>query len=196
MKKIMKFNFSKYFCNIWFLYSDRNKELALVNNTAYAKNSRVATSTTFQTVIPILTFVICCMNLLKELLQMFVQRKKYFSHGINYLEWALYISTLVFMLPFLLGSDITITLKQKWNAGAICILLAWIDLLLFLTRFPYFGLYVVMFVEVLKTVLRVLVVFATFIVAFALSFYVLLREQDTFSTVERSLMKVRSPFNL
>ena len=120
---------------------------------------------------------------------MLFQRKKYFRQGINYLEWILYMSTLVFMFDFLLSSNV-ISFRQKWNAGAISVLLTWINLLLFLTRFPYFGLYVVMFVEVFATVLRVLIVFGVFIVAFALSFHSLLRELPTFKTVERSLMKV------
>ena len=94
------------------------------------------------------------------------------------------------MLQFLIDKD-AINLYQKWNAGAISVFLTWVNLLLFLTRFPYFGVYVEMFVEVLGTVLRVLVVFGIFIVAFSLSFFSLLREVPTFNSVERSLMKVK-----
>jgi len=101
----------------------------------------------------------------------------------------LYISTIVFMLNFWIDTNL-VNFTQKWNAGAISVFLTWVNLLLFLTRFPYFGVYVEMFVEVLGTVLRVLVVFGIFIVAFSLSFYALLRELPTFNTVERSLMKV------
>ena len=102
------------------------------------------------------------------------------------------MSTMVFMLSFFLESRIQqVNFTQKWNAGAISVFLTWVNLLLFLTRFPYFGVYVEMFVEVLGTVLRVLVVFGIFIVAFSLSFYALLRELPTFNTVERSLMKVK-----
>ena len=120
---------------------------------------------------------------------MIFQRGRYFMKGNNYLEWTLYLSTIVFMLDFLIAED-SVTFKQKWNAGAISVFLTWVNLLLFLTRFPYFGVYVEMFVEVLGTVIRVLVVFGIFIVAFSLSFFSLLRELPTFSTVERSLMKV------
>eukprot|EP00794_Sanderia_malayensis_P000576 gene576-1235_t len=168
-------------------FKDRNSELYNAGKEMYMHTLDASISKTFG-IIPLLTFFICCFNLIKELIQLILQRRKYFSHGVNYLEWGLYISTMIFMLQFMSGANIS--LKMKWNAGAIAILLTWIDLLLFLTRFPYFGLYIVMFVEVLKTVLRVLLVFAIFIVGFALSFYALLREHDTFSTVERSLMKV------
>eukprot|EP00112_Aurelia_sp_Birch-Aquarium-sp1_P021380 Seg575.4 transcript_id=Seg575.4/GoldUCD/mRNA.D3Y31 product="Transient receptor potential cation channel subfamily A member 1" protein_id=Seg575.4/GoldUCD/D3Y31 len=168
---------------------DRNLELAKINRTDAQLKTKYGDSSTFKTFVPGLTVAICIINILKEIVQMLFQRKKYFRQGINYLEWVLYLSTLVFMFDFLIPSA-KISFAQKWNAGAISVLLTWINLLLFLTRFPYFGLYVVMFVEVFATVLRVLIVFAVFIVAFALSFYSLLRELPTFQTVERSLMKV------
>ena len=40
-------------------------------------------------------------------------------------------------------------------------------------RFDFFGIYVVMFMEILKTLLQVLLVFSILIVAFALTFYIL-----------------------
>lgn len=147
------------------------------------------TSIAFSKVLPSLTVVICAFNIVKELFQMIIQKGRYFLKGNNYLEWTLYISTMVFMLDFLIDKD-AITFTQKWNAGAISVFLTWVNLLLFLTRFPYFGVYVEMFVEVLGTVLRVLVVFGIFIIAFSLSFFSLLRELPTFHSVERSLMKV------
>lgn len=42
------------------------------------------------------------------------------------------------------------------------------------SRFDFFGIYVVMFLEILKTLLQVIVVFSILIVAFGLSFYILL----------------------
>ncbi len=177
-----------------FLSSDRN--LQLDNTTSKYRKSTLADTypNAFHNVIPIISLIICCLNLVKEVIQAVIQRRKYFSQGINYFEWALYISTMIFMIPFIFSNH-SLSFEQKWNAGAISILLTWIEFLLFLSRFPYFGLYVVMFVEVLKTMVRVLLVFAIFIVGFALSFYVLMREQDTFSSVEKSLMKVRYFFN-
>ena len=183
---------SLIFC--FLLFRDRNEELDKVfGNATLAKSHKtvnsLATSTAFSRVIPFLTVIICAFNIVKELFQVMIQRGRYFLKGNNYLEWTLYISTMVFMLDFLIDKD-AITFNQKWNAGAISVFLTWINLLLFLTRFPYFGVYVEMFVEVFGTVLRVLIVFGIFIVAFSLSFFSLLRELPTFHSVERSLMKV------
>lgn len=100
------------------------------------------------------------------------------------------------MLPFLAEglddsiNDMTNPWKDiKWNAGAIAILFAWGNLLLYLKRFPFFGLYVVMFTEVFQTLVSVLLVFSIFIIGFGLSFYVLLDNDDGFKYVGRSIVK-------
>ena len=46
----------------------------------------------------------------------------------------------------------------------------------FPNRFKIFGNYVVMFTEVSKSVIRVLVVFSVFLLAFGIVFYVLLKD--------------------
>ena len=43
-----------------------------------------------------------------------------------------------------------------------------------LSSFESVGIYVVMFVEIQKTLLRVLIIFSVLIIAFGLSFYILL----------------------
>ena len=189
---LLIFTISLIFC--FLLFRDRNEELDKIFKNITIANSHkrsnsLMTSIAFSKVLPSLTVIICAFNIVKELFQMIIQKGRYFLKGNNYLEWTLYISTMVFMLDFLIDKD-AITFTQKWNAGAISVFLTWVNLLLFLTRFPYFGVYVEMFVEVLGTVLRVLVVFGIFIIAFSLSFFSLLRELPTFHSVERSLMKV------
>ena len=42
------------------------------------------------------------------------------------------------------------------------------------SRFDLFGIYVVMFLEILKTLIQVIIVFSILIIAFGLSFYILM----------------------
>ena len=49
-----------------------------------------------------------------------------------------------------------------------------------------FGIYVVMFLEILKTLVQVLVVFSILIIAFGLSFYILLSRDFSHLTCKRS----------
>ena len=63
------------------------------------------------------------------------------------------------------------------SIGSLTIFLSWTNLLLFLRKFPKFGIYFVMFLDVFKTFLLFSVTFSLFIVAFGLGFYVLLSKQ-------------------
>ena len=65
----------------------------------------------------------------------------------------------------------------QWQLASVAIFLSWMILVLFLRKFPMYGIYVVMFTDILKTFLKFFPVFVLFIVAFALSFFVLLQNQ-------------------
>lgn len=60
------------------------------------------------------------------------------------------------------------------SAASITVFLSWFELLLLLQRFDQVGIYVVMFLEILQTLIKVLMVFSILIIAFGLSFFVLL----------------------
>jgi transient receptor potential cation channel subfamily A protein 1 len=67
--------------------------------------------------------------------------------------------------------------EWQWSLGAAAIFLAWIELVLFLQKFPALGIYVVMFKDILNTFIQFFIVFVLFIIAFALGFYTLLQNQ-------------------
>lgn len=56
----------------------------------------------------------------------------------------------------------------------------YVILVLILFRFDGVGIYIVMFSEILHTLLRVLMIFSILIVAFGLAFYILLSEVNMF----------------
>lgn len=49
--------------------------------------------------------------------------------------------------------------------------------LILCARFDFFGIYVVMFLEILKTLIQVLLVFSVLIIAFGFAFFILLQSQ-------------------
>ena len=100
------------------------------------------------------------------------------------------------MVPFILqtfgqsdGEVFKFQQTIKWNTGAVAIFFAWANLLLYLKRFTFFGLYVVMIVEVLQTLIIVILVFIMIIMAFSLSFFVLFGNQIAFMYPGRSIVK-------
>ncbi|XP_026998616.2 transient receptor potential cation channel subfamily A member 1a isoform X2 [Tachysurus fulvidraco] len=133
-------------------------------------------------------FLVLAMNLYavgKEVVQMCQQRLKYLQDMSNVLDWAATICSLLFVTPLLLNVKKT----WHWQAGALASLISWVNLLLYLQRFQRFGIYVVMFREICRTLLSIIVIFVYLILAFALAFYALMIKQKHFGRVFLSLMQ-------
>ncbi|XP_065650594.1 uncharacterized protein LOC101237623 isoform X2 [Hydra vulgaris] len=137
----------------------------------------------FQKIIPTVILILSSFEICKEFVQAYLLKKEYFKDFNNYLELILYSSTFIFMLSFIKH----ITMNIKWTAGVFSILFAWTNLLLYLKR-SFFGVYVVMIIEILKSLINVIMVFVMIIIAFSLSFFVLF-ENSSFSSPEWSMVK-------
>ncbi|XP_078619964.1 transient receptor potential cation channel subfamily A member 1-like [Branchiostoma floridae x Branchiostoma japonicum] len=144
------------------------------------------------------TCIIICLafgafNVLKEIGQMIHQKQKYFRDVTNLLEWCLYVATLVFIVPFLTDAcereDIV---RLQWQMGAVAVFLAWFNLMLYLQRFDIFGIFIVMYIEILKTLLQVLMVFSFLVIAFGLAFYILGMSADTLAHSTAGLSFLRT----
>lgn len=61
---------------------------------------------------------------------------------------------------------------------SIAVFIAWFNLLFYLQRFNRGGIYVVMFLEILSTLIKVIFLFSVLIIAFGLSFYILFAKFD------------------
>ena len=76
-----------------------------------------------------------------------------------------------------------------WGLLAVNLTLAWLNFLGEIRHFPYLGVYIAMFFDILQTFLRFGCVFIIFVVAFGLGFHLLLVNQTPFETVEHSFLK-------
>uniref|UniRef100_A0A8C7HRJ6 Transient receptor potential cation channel, subfamily A, member 1a n=1 Tax=Oncorhynchus kisutch TaxID=8019 RepID=A0A8C7HRJ6_ONCKI len=95
---------------------------------------------------------------------------KYFYEVTNALDWGAAISSLLFVIPLLMDLKDT----WHWEAGVVAVLLSWINFLLYFQRFERVGIYVVMFLEIAKTLISIIVLFFFLLLAFALAFYALM----------------------
>jgi len=93
----------------------------------------------------------------------------YFNDIENYIQWTLYLSTSLFALPFLFNQS----WHYQWVVGSIGVFCAYLQLLFLLGRFDIYGIYVIMFLEILKTLLHVLSLFSILIIGFALTFCII-----------------------
>nr|XP_026500855.1 transient receptor potential cation channel subfamily A member 1 [Vanessa tameamea] len=127
------------------------------------------------------------MCLIRELCNMKEQKLHYIVDPSNFVSWTLYVSSTLTVLPTIYPIYGNIQL----SAASITIFLSWFHLLLLLQRFDQVGIYVVMFLEILQTLIKVLMVFSILIIAFGLAFYVLLSKGQhlSFSTIPMSLIR-------
>ena len=113
----------------------------------------------------ILIFAI--LQIINEIFKLIVCRLKYFYSFDNYVELTLYIATVVYMHTFLFEDS---KAEEPFEVAILCILLTWTNHLLYLQGLPMFQLYVVMFIRVCVTILKLLVTFGTMLLAFTLVF--------------------------
>ncbi|MEQ2192245.1 hypothetical protein XENOCAPTIV_009098, partial [Xenoophorus captivus] len=112
-------------------------------------------------------------------------RWSYFRDGSNQIDWASAISSLLFVIPLMVNAEGS----WHWQAGAMAVLNSWIGFLLYLQRFEGVGIYVVMFGEIMKTLLRIVMLFVYLMLAFSLAFHALMLNQKEFNSVPLSVIQ-------
>nr|ADD82928.1 transient receptor potential cation channel subfamily A member 1 [Python regius] len=135
-----------------------------------------------------LVFIMSLFGICKEFMQLFQQKLRYLLDYTNLLDWTIYTTSIIFVSSLF----VKLPVHLQWECGAIAILLSWTNFLLYLQRFENYGIYVVMFWEILRTLIRIVVVFFFLMLAFGLSFHVLLGSQQTYGTPYLSVMQTFS----
>ncbi|XP_042871223.1 transient receptor potential cation channel subfamily A member 1-like [Penaeus japonicus] len=131
--------------------------------------------------------VFATFSMIKEAFQIYYHRIKYLAEPINFVEWTMFLTSICMVMPVFLG---TTWHNQQYNSAALAVFCAWFILLIYFQRFDRIGIYIVMFLEILNTLLNVLLVFSVLIVAFGLAFYILMSHggQLSFSNVPMSML--------
>ena len=90
------------------------------------------------------------------------------------MEVALFACSFIFVWVF--HFDCLCPRNWQWQIGVVAVFLGWIDLIVFISKFPLTGIYVLMFVKILYTFLRMLTLSILLVVAFGLTFYLAFTE--------------------
>lgn len=104
-----------------------------------------------------------------EGIQLVTQFPGYIFDWINWMEITLYICAIIFVWVF--HVDCLCPLTWQWQIGVVAVFLGWIDLIVFISKFPLTGIYVLMFVKILYTFLKMLILSILLVLAFGLTFY-------------------------
>ena len=111
-----------------------------------------------------------------EIYQMISQQLQYFQDWVNWMEWCLLICSIIFVSVF--RNECLCVNPWQWQIGIVAVFLGWIELIFFLSKLPLVGLYVVMFLEILKTIIKLIIFSCLLLIAFGLAFYMAFFEPD------------------
>ncbi|KAK9692812.1 Ankyrin repeats (3 copies) [Popillia japonica] len=161
-----------------------------ISPTIQYTQSLTSTNSTMIFISAIVIISYCSLNTIKEFIQMYQQKFFYFLDPINLVSWLLYVSVIIMLLPVFIKGNCSVQV----SFASIAVFLCWFNLLLLLQRFDQVGIYVVMFLEILQTLIKVLMVFSILIIAFGLAFYILLSKGNhkPFENIPLSLMRTFS----
>ena len=113
-----------------------------------------------------------------EAIQFIYDRVGYLTDWENWIEVTLFFSSIMFASGAYVQCCVCVE-NWQWQLGALSIFLAWLDLVLFMKKLPLFGVYVVMYIQIIYTFLRFMFLALLFIIAFGLSFYMLFVQFNT-----------------
>lgn len=146
---------------------------------------RIYTMRVFQWIV----IALASAQIIKELFQIQSDRLEYLNLE-NLIELSAFILAILFTVDYnSCSTDIGYRCVVQWQIGALGVFLAWLALVLFIQKFPQFGIYVVMLTDILRTFSRFFLVFFLFIIGFALAFHMLLQNHNPFQHFGNSLLK-------
>ena len=136
--------------------------------------SRVRVAFIYVSAVVILFLALC--RLILEGLQLMSHFPEYLLDWINWMEISLFACSIIFVWVF--HTDCLCPLKWQWQIGVVAVFLGWIDLIVFISKFPLTGIYVLMFLKILYTFLKMLILSILLVVAFGLTFYLALTQPE------------------
>ena len=162
-----------------FIVTERQKTSLLGAGHGNAtKVNLIQERTTFSAVMPILLFVFAMLHHIRIIYYFVLLKLGFFRQWSHVVDLSLYISTLLFLLPYVAwSSDLYAEPTTQWSAGTVALFFTYLNEILYIRRLRTAGIYVTMYFNVLTTFLKVISIFMVFIIGFALLNYVLLKEQ-------------------
>ena len=95
--------------------------------------------------------------------------RAYLRDLVNYIEITLYVSSIIFASVF--TTPCLHVHHWQWQFGVLAVFLGWIVLITFLQKWPRTGIYVIAFLKIMESFLKVAFLAVLLVIAFALPFY-------------------------
>lgn len=113
--------------------------------------------------------ILALSRLVVEAVQFVQLRQHYLLDVTNWIEVTLFVCSIIFVWIF--HNKCLCPFKWQWQVGIIAVFLGWISLIIFIQKFPLTGIYVLMFLSILYTYMKAVILFVLLVIAFSLTFY-------------------------
>ena len=131
----------------------------------------------FAAVVIILCAIVRLASELTQLLGLHAQNwKLYVLDWTNWMEVILFFFSILFVWVF--HTECLCPFDWQWQIGVVALFLAWMTFIILLSKFPVLGIYVLMFLKVFYTFLKILVLAFFLVISFGLVFHALLLEPE------------------
>ena len=121
-----------------------------------------------------------------EVVQLVRHRLSYVKDWINYVEVAQYFSTVIFVWVY--HNHCFCVLVWQWEVGVAAVFLGWIVMVLFVSKLPWVGIYVLILLKISWTFVKMIGLMLLLVVSFAVTFHMIFFD----SSVQVSLSKTLS----
>ena len=122
------------------------------------------------------TILTALLRLAIEIFQLFRHPLEYMLDWVNWLEIPLYLLSIIF--TFVFATPCLCVYSWQWQIGVVAVFLGWIGLITFLQKWPVTGVFILMFVNILGSFLKIAFLALLLVIAFALAFYMLFCDPD------------------
>ena len=110
--------------------------------------------------------IFAVVRLVIEVFQLIQLRERYIQDWINWMEVALTVFAIMFVAVF--NNECQCPRDWQWQVGIVAVFLAWINLMIFMSKLPWVGIYVVMFTNIFKIFIKLIFLSILLLVAFGL----------------------------
>ena len=144
--------------------------------------------------IVVVILILTAIRILIEILQFILNPISYLTSFENYLEVAGHVLIILFMVdPLYAFYCQSLPYDWPWQCGIFAVFLTWINFFVSMKRFPLIGIYILMYVDILFTFLKIVIMALFFLVAFGMAFYMSLLQENrgcyAFSNPLKALLK-------
>ena len=137
----------------------------------------------------IIILILNVLQSLNECFKLLILGYKYFYRPANYIEIALYISVYIKL------TSTGVVERYEHAFIALCIFLAWTNLLFYLQGIPFYNIYVAMYLRVCATIIKLLILFGIILMCFLIIFGLLRIDNDQFKTIEMRILTLFTMMN-